>query len=385
MKQMLWALDAQQRRQVLGLYKEAKELAVFVQELEIKIKTSELKEHQLRVDLESRSKSSVSAYVRSKLEDLRDGEMSLNRKLKQTTVETGELRKLLTQREEPLQKLAKQCASIVGLSFAITVLTRLPRELRDNIYDYLWDSKSVDHVEEWISASHEVGRKASSLHHWDPLAPSFADATYIGELFAQEVVTWFFRMIKKPEVDYRAVQAYLEMDTFGSMTFRPRDVIRRLTIKVDWEFSSQRGVAYGDLQKNLESVLSLPVRDDFVVEIFIALVLFPVVELFHVLEVIRPIYRGLVDKGMRVDVLGDRFFAAKWRDRADKKAAPKRTPREMAGLLNDYFDVTTPEEWLLLKETEINQFSHQRRKMKCLQMLDKMRNDMQTSDNSSEQ
>lgn len=86
--------------------------------------------------------------------------------------------------------LGEQCTITICQPFATTFLTRLPRELRDQIYDYLWDRDSVDCVDEEIF-------QLRYEREWNYPAPFFADAKFMGDAFAREAATWLFLGIKK--------------------------------------------------------------------------------------------------------------------------------------------------------------------------------------------
>jgi hypothetical protein len=53
----------------------------------------------------------------------------------------------IADRRSELDELAVQCARIQACAFAAMATTRLPRELRDLVYDLLWDSRLVAGVD----------------------------------------------------------------------------------------------------------------------------------------------------------------------------------------------------------------------------------------------
>ena len=268
-----------------------------------------------------------------------------------------------------LRETAEKYSALVCHPFARTVPARLPRELRDQVYDYLWDQTSRGRVEEWFSPSTDAEDDDGSLQNCVLTAPHFAHATFVGEDFASEAVTWFFSMLKKPEVDYRRAQTYIQMKNFGSVTIRPIDVIRHLAIWVECGMFGRpnyKDIPWENLRINLESLLGLPVRDNLVLEIRISENLQFTHELFRVLVTIRPVYHALVEKQVNIKVLGNNFIIARLAD-DPKVAAEQGRPRNDAEQLNCYFD-GTPEEWFLKKEVDILAIEEARRRISCMKV-----------------
>jgi hypothetical protein len=283
----------------------------------------------------------------------------------------AEIKQLILDR--PLKKLAESCAALICPPVAASVHANLPLELRDQIYEYLWE-EHINTIDRIISLSYnfyntEPEEFILQRRDWVLPAPCIADARFIGEDFAREAATLFFRKLTEAEVDYRLVRAYLEMEKFGNMTFHPRDIIRRLTIDIAWSISPREIFAYADLQDSLNSLLTLPIREDFSIIIYLSRDLQFSRDLFCVLDTIKPSYQALVKKGMKIKVLGWQFFTPRWRDPRDIETdiKPKQTC-STAEQLSYYFD-RTPEEWLQMKEAEICDIKQPQRKMKCLEVL----------------
>jgi hypothetical protein len=255
-------------------------------------------------------------------------------------------------------------------TFAASVYERLPRELRDLTYDYLWDDLSTSRVDDQVDLPYMRQDEARHLRSWILEVPHFADAKVVGESFAREAATWYFRSVTKAEIHYRLVRAFLNMESFGNMAFRPRNIIRRLTIDIAWEMLGYftHDVAYAELQENLETLQTLPVKEDFEIIIYLSRDMQFSRTLFRVLETLRPIYTALVQKGMKVKILGYRFFTPQWRNPNDfrEEVIPERVCTT-AEQLNYYFE-GTPEEWLDMKEAELQTIKQPQRKMKCLEV-----------------
>jgi hypothetical protein len=244
----------------------------------------------------------------------------------------------------------------------------LPAELRDQVYDYLWDRASLNVLDGKIALPYVKVYESRVTHDWCLSVPILANTSFVGESFARGAATYFFRMMTKAEVHYRLVRAYLQIKTFGNMSIRPCDVIRFLKIDVAWSLSGGGRFAYSDLRENLKSLLDLPARDDFTIEIFLPRDMQLSRTLYHVLDIIRPIYHSLVQKGVKIKVLGFRFFTPSWREHS-KKETGKTSPTKYttAELLNCYFDMTT-EAWFLMKEAEIAAIKKPQRMQKCFEV-----------------
>jgi hypothetical protein len=249
------------------------------------------------------------------------------------------------------------------------------------IYDLLWYEKPADELDQSIADLHfgernDMRERTSSTL----VAPYFADPRYTGEDFANEAAERFFSSLTQAEVHYQAVQGYLQIDTFDSLQMAPRDFIRRLTINIEWSFSinpltrcsymsghvASLDPAWTDLESNLDSLLRLPIKDSFSIVIYLSRDLQFSRNLFCALDTIKPVYLTLVAKGMRVKVLGYRFFTPSWRLRT-KFANGLDRSSQTAEQLNYYFD-RTPEEWLSMVGTELEAIKQPQRKMGCLEV-----------------
>lgn len=259
--------------------------------------------------------------------------------------------------------LSPPCAHIVMANLP-------PLELRDHIYNYLWDEKAVQLVDSQIGDI-TTGQHDSRLsEEWVIRVPHFADANYVGEQFAREAATLFWRLITNAEVHYRLVRPFLNISSFGNMPFRPRDIIRRLVIDIGCAHAGYYRiiVVIADLVKNLESLLTLPVQDDFQIIIYISREIQFSRTLFKALEAMKPTYQALVQKGMKVKVLGFQFFTPAWRNPNDvREEAKVRRPCTTAEQLNYYFEMT-PYEWLDMKEGEINEIKQPVRRERCMEV-----------------
>lgn len=251
------------------------------------------------------------------------------------------------------------------------VMARLPPlELRNHIYDYLWDEKAVRLVDSQLAEIVPGQVDLQSAPKWALRVPYFVDANYVGEAFAREAATLFWRLITDAEIHYRLVRSFLNMSSFGNMSLRPCDIIRRLVIDVGF---SQAGyyrvnVVLAELIDGLESLLALPVRDDLEIIIYIEREIQFSRNLFKVLEVMKPTYHALTQKGMKVKVLGYQFFTPAWRNPNDiREEAKVRRPCTTAEQLNFYFAMT-PYEWLDMKEGEINEIKQFVRKERCMEV-----------------
>jgi hypothetical protein len=273
----------------------------------------------------------------------------------------------------PLTKLAENCTALICAPFAASVQTRLPQELRDQVYDYLWEQRHIVLADASISLPHKSPKNGSDdsppqKQNMNLLMPFHTDARFVGEAFAREAATYFFRMLTDAEVHYQLASAYLRIEELGNMSFRPRDVVRRLTIDIAWSISQRKEVAYSDLQDTLESLLTLPMRDDLAILMYLGRDLQYSRNMFCVLDMIKPVFCTLFQKGVNIKVLGYRFFTPRWRNSGDDETGvgSNRT-FTTAEQLNYYFD-RTPEEWFEMKEAELRAIKQPLRRQKCLEV-----------------
>jgi len=263
-----------------------------------------------------------------------------------------------------MRESANECATLLCTPIANAICQFLPAELRNQVYDHLWDPLAIDLTDEQISRS---SQEHSLSTDWVLKLPFFADASFVGEHFSREAAIYFLRVLTDSEVDYGVLQAYLRMKSVGNMDLRPGEIIRRLRIDVPYR-TNPCSFAYADLKRNLESLLDLSVRNDLTVEVFLDRELQFSRNFFHIMDIIKPIYQTLVEKGMTIKVLGYRFFTPDWRQGVYDIGRPE--PKQhctTAEILNCYFDGTT-EEWFAIKDAEIATLKNPRRREKCYQV-----------------
>jgi len=115
-------------------------------------------------------------------------------------------------------------------NFTKKIVTRLPRELRDMVYNYIFDQKKL-HIDSrgndyWII---EEQHSQSSYSGFEPpylLHPSYTDLTFAAEL---SQVLW--RLGRVHVGDARSLEAILLHDPFRTPT-TPLDHIRRLAVQI---------------------------------------------------------------------------------------------------------------------------------------------------------
>jgi hypothetical protein len=191
--------------------------------------------------------------------------------------------------------------------------------------------------------------------------PPFANSHLVGNEFAQETATYYFRMRRIAEVDYRCVRAYLERDRFGPMPFLVKNVIRRLVIKIDWDMckhtyfgeDSREDFAYDALADSIASLLILRHHKDMAIEIYLHPDMQFCPSLYRVLETMKPGYLSLREANVNIKVLGYEWFSV--------MDADDDTTSEQ---LNCYF-TRTPEEWLDMKAKEIRAILEAKLRKRC--------------------
>lgn len=269
----------------------------------------------------------------------------------------------------PLRLLAKECSTLICKPFAAIVYNRLPRELRDQVYDLLWTDEEVDQLDQVIGTSKDLPR----LNHWsDPTVPSeravpfFADADFTGPEFAHEAAVWYFKMRTRGEIHYSQVRNYIERNEFGGVKLAPINFIRRLTINLEWVMPYADHLSYADLRECMESLLTLKDKKRLAIEIYLSRDMQFSRTMFQALELIRPFFLEMKGNGFPPKLMGYQWFSPKWRQVNPDRVEERKTYATVE-LLNYFFD-GTPEEWLAMKSEEIQADENHTRRKKCFQV-----------------
>src|SRR4051812_39503858 len=112
--------------------------------------------------------------------------------------------------------------------------TTLPPELRDQVYDYLWDQMSLEGATKACSTHHEQTISGLPCHGIDTcmtcaehsVLPFFARPSFVGKT-ALEAVDAFFRKAVSWKLSYKDIEAALEQGIF-SKGVKLRDHVRCL-------------------------------------------------------------------------------------------------------------------------------------------------------------
>ncbi|KAF1829475.1 hypothetical protein BDW02DRAFT_573931 [Decorospora gaudefroyi] len=265
-----------------------------------------------------------------------------------------------TSNNSKIQQVATECADLQLCSPFITMIcNRLPRELRDQIYDCLWTAEDVLQMDGEISAFSMTSDETRAIMAVTDLpVPRYANADLVGHQFAAEAAEWYLRMRKEAEVDYRCVRAYLERDRFGPMPLFIRNCIRRLIIKIDCQASLITGMDYEALRDSMDSLLMLKDHDDLAIEIYLDQGLQYHLAFYRVLEIIKSAYLVLREANLDIKVLGWEFFSPVGNDPCDVESEQ----------LNYYF-TGTPKEWLDMKAEEIKAIKERKLRIQCQRIL----------------
>ncbi|XP_014558899.1 hypothetical protein COCVIDRAFT_24632 [Bipolaris victoriae FI3] len=270
--------------------------------------------------------------------------------------------------DEKLNSVATACSELeLCLPLTSLILSRLPRELRDQIYDLLWGDEHAERLDEALSITPDALKISEQpildLPHLS--VPPFANSRFVGIEFASEAATRYFRAITVAEIDYRCVRAHINRNRFGPMCFPIKEIISRLTISV-YENSlyglGMSGFAKTALEDSLDSLLMLKSNRHLKVKIYLPWRIQYKKSLFQVLETIRPFSATFRNANMDVRVLGYDFFN------------PIEDDSEwiFSEQLNYYFD-GTPEEWLEMKIKEVKEIADARQRKACKGILRAMR------------
>jgi len=147
--------------------------------------------------------------------------------------------------------------------------TSLPLELRDQVYDYLWDQMSLEGATKACSTHHERTIPGLPCHGIDTcmtcakhsVLPFFTRPSFVGKT-AFEAVDVFFRKAVPWKLSYKDIDAFLAQDVF-SEGIKLRDHIRCLSIKLDDRSSV-------DMEPNLEALSAIKNTDGFRLELVIS-------------------------------------------------------------------------------------------------------------------
>jgi hypothetical protein len=281
-------------------------------------------------------------------------EIALRRaKIKHFFGRDTELCDLMKEREaarDLINQVATMCADLQRCpGFTAIILEKLPRELRDQIYDYLWMGQYIESMDQAISfapkyyLSDEAGTTAPDLP-----VPRFANATFVGVDFASEAAARYFRSLSNAELDYRYVRVHLERNNFGPMEFAVRDNIQHLVMTIDEKHGTiypGKRIASRALDDSMNSLLMLKDNRSLRVEIYLEPGMQWSLAFYQALEVIKPVFLTLCEANINIRVLGYDFFSTTEDDDADIFSEE----------LNRYLTAATPVEWLDMKAKEIKE------------------------------
>jgi len=365
----LWGLNAGDRSRVLGLYDQGKKLVPSYNKIQKNVQTRQdqiMRSVNGTDDWDWFMHTDVPGYDGLELreERLAVQEAALRReKIKYFFERDPELCHLMREREaveRPIYQVAAACADLqLCQSFTAIILQKLPRELRDQIYNYQWTEEHIRSLNDAISfvPKYHSADEAGTGVQYLPV-PRFANAALVGEEFASEAATTYFKDLSNVELDYRYVRAYLERDRFGSMAFSFKDAIRRLVITIDEDYGniySGKWIACRALYDNMKSLLMLRDRQELSVEIYLESDMQWNLALFQALETIKPVFLMIREANMDVKVLGYDFFSTTEDYDADV----------FSEQLNYYLTAGTPEEWLEMKAKEIKEMPRGPFRQRC--------------------
>ncbi|KAH7389941.1 hypothetical protein BKA66DRAFT_568849 [Pyrenochaeta sp. MPI-SDFR-AT-0127] len=378
-----YGLDTEQCSQLKNLRGQARKLTVENQRIKKEIDENDTSLNQLFRDYcfgESHSYGFVGAGIIER-EVQRFDALTLAEKeeYEERSSKIVDLRRELQHNDERLDALTRDCAALQNPHLTAMIQARLPREIRDQIYDHLWTVDDVEKLDSVISSEYAPHWLSSNdIASLILPVPFFVNPLFVGCSFADDASVWYFRMRSRAEIKYHHVRGFLERNSFGFMPFIPRDIIRRLTINIEWAVGDRVELAYAALRDSMNSLLLLQDREDLDIHIYLSRDLQFSQTLFHVLEIIKPVIHMFERKGPKIKVMGYQFFTPAWRDHLDP--IPKETFATVE-LLNYYFK-GTPEEWLSMKNKELLAITQLQRKDMCLAILDKMRDNLRIMNTS---
>ncbi|USP80337.1 uncharacterized protein yc1106_07611 [Curvularia clavata] len=353
-----WALDHDQSMSLLRLYDEGRSLMTSYRRKTQEITTNtKIVLSEFRKNIDNESIDRASTLIPNEADGLvsmaQEGQLMMSGGFTHTRLEM-ELRAI----DKQLDDIATKCSEIqLCPALVQPILSTLPRELRDYIYDLLWSShdiKCVDKVMSSVPAGIRY-QNQPAVHLPDLPVPIFANPSLVGTEFAAEFALRYVRALTAAEIDHRCVRAHLNRDRFGSLHFPFKRFINCLTITVGCDsFGFIESFAEAAWRDSLDALLTL--KDDRSIKIIIYLSTWMQyrVRLFEVLEVTRPFFYKFRENSMNVKVFGYDFFNPIEDDTGDIYSEQ----------LNHYFD-RTPEEWLDMKAKEIKEIPDAKQRRAC--------------------
>jgi hypothetical protein len=278
-------------------------------------------------------------------------------KAKFTDIKLHKLETEMEAAKTSIDRVATECADrqLCPLFTAI-ILAKLPRELRDHVYDYLWTEEHLESMDKAISFVPNYSSPDESVVSAPELpVPRFANATFVGVDFASEAAARYFRVLSGAELDYRYVRAHIERDHFGPMPFAVKNDIRRLVMKIDESAYPGRWIAPAALTDSMNSLLMLKDHHDISIRVYLESELQWSLAFYQALELIKPVFMMLREINIDIKVLGYDFFSTTEDDDADI----------FSEQLNHYLTADTPEEWLDMKAREIKEMPRGLPRRRC--------------------
>lgn len=269
-------------------------------------------------------------------------------------------------------------------------LRTLPRELRDQVYIYLWDAEAIEKVKAlWdrYSANYGRGERSRDIERGAcPISrgcvcdipstlPIFARSSYASDIAAENIGI-FFRNVKSRTSHTDYIEEHLG-EWFFASGVQARDHIRYLEVLISSDLSPSELrllkkeperldcppykdiIAREDaaLKENLTRLSTIRFSKGFHLQLVFSNKLQWSSSFLRVLEIIKPIRRTLIDEyKFNITILQDTGNALKIR----KIFHPHRMPHNylrshfylyLAEDLQAYFD-NTPKEWLLMIEAK---------------------------------
>ncbi|KAB2105704.1 hypothetical protein AG0111_0g5635 [Alternaria gaisen] len=271
-----------------------------------------------------------------------------------------------------VDRIATACADLqLCSSLTAIILAKLPRELRDHVYDYLWTGEHVKSMDKAISFvpqhcfSDEAVINAPELP-----VPRFANVTFVGLEFASEAATRYFRVLSSAELDYRYVRAHLERNRFGPMRFSVKNEIRRLVMTIDESAGTiypGTRIAREALNDSMNSLLMFKDHQNISIEIYLEAGMQWSLAFYQALEVIKPVFMTLREANIDIKVLGYDFFSTTEDDDTDI----------LSEQLNHYLTAGKPEEWLDMKAREVKSIPRGLLRQRCKRTLRIMRKNLE--------
>ncbi|KAF1995295.1 hypothetical protein P154DRAFT_526490 [Amniculicola lignicola CBS 123094] len=217
--------------------------------------------------------------------------------------------------DKPLRKAADAYSQSWNLKLASEIRSRLPREIRDLIYEQVWtirDTVQAYQLTRLVRGQEECpGRPCTCLR--DRAYPHILNPAFVGAEIALEAVESFYKYLPaymSELEDPSHIKAFLYTDALH-LGFQPVTAVRSMGIicRTDyyinydpksWDAAPIKNKA--DLEASFKLLLNIVIKRGFKLRVLISQRVIRLLILNEFLEIIKPILLKLRDEGVKVEL-----------------------------------------------------------------------------------